>query len=769
MVNLNHFFDSIIEGKIILFVGAGLSASKVRKNGNGLPTWKQLVQAMIQKLKSYSSEPSNQHLDQLFHEENYLEIAKIFKEKVAPMAFSKFLQEHLDPDDLNEKGSDLHRLILNAGFAGVVTTNFDRVFENSDRKIKPLTYPDAFDQPANFWASNFFAKIHGCISNKNPTKNLILTSEDYSNVIKDPKYITILNILFGGNTILTVGYSLSDPDFISILEYYNRIFHNNAPRPFVLLKRGEILDRKETLNSIPIQLIEYDSHDEIPAIIEQIKNHLRDSRPKVFDATLNGKIYSDLETEQNINASKLNDFEIPIDSVFETVINLWEKETKKNIDNLSKSINSLGSSFESEVEKDKAQKEIANFLAIELETLYYFISTKIKNRSVYSPFNKLAQMRATAFAHALLVKDRISDQNCRWIVNTITTNMPEDGFSEYLKEISIDSPCNERTKFYWATIINTMLSPGNYSNDIAFDSSAIEKLVIDGYYPETDHGKIAIFSQLDSSETIQRIHAAFQVLEWGFRLLCEPSEKIPEINIILDKLIRMLQSEINADRIASAAALRWIVRTGRDIPDGNRIRDADRDALIKELLSGRNTSLSLNNLILTISFVFQSHVSDKESLNWFRQKNDKESSIDIQIKRCEPPAELIEFVVKVFKKNEFNTLWNQRIAVAILRMDVWIDEMNAAIAGFIFDLNNIAKEKIEVIHRLTKLPEKKGAGILKAIVSCDSKDFDNQYRCLSLGGLLEIGVANELKNTDIEYACKLANLDANILLDMKIN
>jgi hypothetical protein len=29
----------------ILFVGAGLSVNGVRKNGKGLPTWKQLIQA----------------------------------------------------------------------------------------------------------------------------------------------------------------------------------------------------------------------------------------------------------------------------------------------------------------------------------------------------------------------------------------------------------------------------------------------------------------------------------------------------------------------------------------------------------------------------------------------------------------------------------------------------------------------------------------------------------------------------------------------------
>ena len=122
----------------ILFVGAGLSVSGVRKNGKGLPTWRQLIQAMIEDLKDSEKcdEITLQKIDNLFQKNEYLKLAQIFREKTRPDQYAAFLKEQLDPNDLT--ASKVHELLLSIDFKGIITTNFDCVFENQSNRIQPL-------------------------------------------------------------------------------------------------------------------------------------------------------------------------------------------------------------------------------------------------------------------------------------------------------------------------------------------------------------------------------------------------------------------------------------------------------------------------------------------------------------------------------------------------------------------------------------------------------------------------------------------------------
>ena len=124
----------------VLFVGAGLSASSVKSDGTGLPTWAGLIEAMINDLQN-SGKGDAASLNLLFRENKYLEIAEIFKSKKRADQYSDFLKSYLDPSDLSP--SKIHALILSIGFKGILTTNFDYVFETTGSNLSPLIYPRA--------------------------------------------------------------------------------------------------------------------------------------------------------------------------------------------------------------------------------------------------------------------------------------------------------------------------------------------------------------------------------------------------------------------------------------------------------------------------------------------------------------------------------------------------------------------------------------------------------------------------------------------------
>lgn len=213
-------------------------------------------------MQSYGKKTEHIDFDSLFRKGEYLKIASEFRAYTPSAAYSKFIKEHLDPDDLI--ASELHQLILNAGFRGILTTNFDYVFEKSDPNLRTLRYPDHFESVEHFRNSNFVAKIHGCVRHSIP-KNLILTAEDYTKLEKDRKYRTILRALYSENTFLTIGYSLSDPDFHSLVKSFE-IFGENAPKLFALMHSNNT----DSMTLSNVEIINFENYNELPQIIKSI-------------------------------------------------------------------------------------------------------------------------------------------------------------------------------------------------------------------------------------------------------------------------------------------------------------------------------------------------------------------------------------------------------------------------------------------------------------------------------------------------------------------
>lgn len=257
--------------KCILFVGAGLSSANVREASKGLPTWQKLIKAMIDDLKDAEKCDENtlEKLNNLYDKKDYLEIAQVFKERTRPDQYSAFLKELLDPDDLTN--SKIHEIILSIGFRGIITTNFDCIFETQSNIIQPLIYPQGFEDIMPFRKSGFFSKIHGCIRNTpNLSKNLILSKESYIALRSNPKYQTLLRSLIVLHPLLTVGFSLTDPDFIGLIEDLKENLGESMPTIYSLMltKDGQLRDnwRKKGVEIIP-----YEDHAELLSFFRELK------------------------------------------------------------------------------------------------------------------------------------------------------------------------------------------------------------------------------------------------------------------------------------------------------------------------------------------------------------------------------------------------------------------------------------------------------------------------------------------------------------------
>lgn len=263
--------------KCVLFVGAGLSASGIRQAGNGLPDWDTLMQHMIDDLRD--SEKCDvgtlAKLEELLREGKHLEIARTFKQRTRPDQFAAFLKAELDPPDITL--SKVHEVILKTNFRGIITTNFDMVFEYQSNRLQPLVYPQCLDDIDSFRRHGFFAKIHGCIRNTpSPAENLILTEESYAALRSNYKYQTILRSLFVMHPVLTVGFSLRDPDFLGLIGDLREIFGEVMPTVYALMLEPDHKAR-DTWREKGVEIIPYTNHTELVGFFEEML-HLREQK-----------------------------------------------------------------------------------------------------------------------------------------------------------------------------------------------------------------------------------------------------------------------------------------------------------------------------------------------------------------------------------------------------------------------------------------------------------------------------------------------------------
>lgn len=264
--------------KCVLLVGAGLSASGVRQGGKGLPDWDTLMQHMIEDLRDSEKCDAGTltELEELLREGKHLTITRVFKQRTRSDQFAAFLKAELDPPDI--VSSRVHEIILRTGFRGIITTNFDLVFEHQSNLLQPLVYPQCFDDTDAFRNDGFFAKIHGCIRNTaNPAENLVLTEESYIALRSNRKYCAILYSLFVMHPILTVGFSLRDPDFLGLIDDLREIFGTQMPTIYALMLKTEHKAREEWREK-GVEIIPYTDHTELVGFFEEMLHLTEETR-----------------------------------------------------------------------------------------------------------------------------------------------------------------------------------------------------------------------------------------------------------------------------------------------------------------------------------------------------------------------------------------------------------------------------------------------------------------------------------------------------------
>jgi len=255
----NQLVADIKSGKTALFVGSGLSVEA------GLPTWKGLLLELIEEVKKlpYDTTKIVEDYVKLINDPSkYLILAQDLKYNLLS-GFPDIMERRFN--DATLRPAPIHISLLKIPFSYVITTNYDRLLEKAYVRLTgeipaTLTQSNSRDIAYKIWNKEFFIlKAHGDITVRKD--ELIMTESDYRDILfKNPGFQSALQVMFSSKSILFIGTSFTDPDFLLLMRYLHTAYHGGGPQHYILINKDEILDveARHFMHEFKIHCIKYD-------------------------------------------------------------------------------------------------------------------------------------------------------------------------------------------------------------------------------------------------------------------------------------------------------------------------------------------------------------------------------------------------------------------------------------------------------------------------------------------------------------------------------
>jgi hypothetical protein len=196
--------DDIVDGRCLPFVGSGFSVNAVLPDGRRMPTWPGLTSALAQ---SAGASPDLAGP----------EVASLFEKRFGRVQLIEQIRKALYVDQSSP--GPAHITFGRLPFDTVYTTNFDTLLEDTYRLLRLPYRALVGERQMPFHGGRTMAsivKMHGDVRHE---EYITITREDYAAYLnRYPVIATHLSAMLITRTPLFLGYSLTDPNFISIQE-----------------------------------------------------------------------------------------------------------------------------------------------------------------------------------------------------------------------------------------------------------------------------------------------------------------------------------------------------------------------------------------------------------------------------------------------------------------------------------------------------------------------------------------------------------------------
>lgn len=266
----------LAERRVVVFVGAGLSKAAC----SALPTWPNLLSALANILNKKTDKAL---VSKLIKKDRLLDAAQIItgtanKADLQQKIVSTF---QIRPTPYH----DIYNSILQIDPKTIITTNYDEFIERnfdhfnaggSSHLIKSYTTRNLLGDLRSPVRS--IIKMHGCITD--PSDIVLDRSSYFMARRNNAGFFATLQALMTVNTVLFLGYSISDPDIQLILENISLQSPSDFRHYALISKFDHPAIRQSLAETYSINFVEYPSgdHGQVPPAIEQLRTRVLEVR-----------------------------------------------------------------------------------------------------------------------------------------------------------------------------------------------------------------------------------------------------------------------------------------------------------------------------------------------------------------------------------------------------------------------------------------------------------------------------------------------------------
>ncbi|UNJ81300.1 SIR2 family NAD-dependent protein deacylase [Metabacillus dongyingensis] len=149
----------------------------------------------------------------------------------------------------------------------IITTNYDQSLEEANPNFQKIDQLHEFDLATLDGLENYIFKLHGCISN---VSSCVLFKADYDDLYnQNTAAIERLKSIITDQTIIFLGFSLSDPFVKMQFEYINKVYKGLGKTHYFVTTS----DNNE-LKDYGVSPIKLDNWSDIPIFLEMLKKKI---------------------------------------------------------------------------------------------------------------------------------------------------------------------------------------------------------------------------------------------------------------------------------------------------------------------------------------------------------------------------------------------------------------------------------------------------------------------------------------------------------------
>lgn len=262
---------AIADDRAVAFLGSGLSLAA------GLPDWPGLLKALADQAYA-AGQVTDLERTQLIEwagQPDFLMLADALVNKLGRGNFVRFMKDKFGQVTTP---TEVHRELTRVPFAAYITTNYDTLLEDAwsevnRSRLEVFTHEDQSELRDPFRNRRpFLVKVHGDIHGPD---SLVLGLQDFRKVIHENRaYSRFMEDVLSRFSLVFLGYSLSDPDVLNILDELVSVFDGVPGQHFALVDEARMTKLRAGvfLRNYGIQVVTYrKSAPDHPEVLEFVK------------------------------------------------------------------------------------------------------------------------------------------------------------------------------------------------------------------------------------------------------------------------------------------------------------------------------------------------------------------------------------------------------------------------------------------------------------------------------------------------------------------